>query len=156
MQNFRLKFLSYSIIFADVPNEISLGIGISGCPHRCEGCHSPYLWEYDGKYLDENIDNLICKYKNGITCVCLFGGDQNQENLYEIIKIIKSYNLKVCLYSGLDDINMINKKIIDCLDYIKIGSYNKELGGLESPSTNQKMFDLKNNKEIKFYENTNN
>ena len=59
--------------------------------------------------------------------------------------------LKTCLYTGVDDINMINKEIIEVLDYIKIGRYIEKYGGLDKNTTNQKFFDLKNNKEVFFY-----
>ena len=60
----KLKYLGYSIVFQEVPNEVSLAVNISGCPHKCEGCHSKYLWEYDGNYISDDIDNLIKKYQD--------------------------------------------------------------------------------------------
>ena len=47
-----LKYINYDIVFQEVPNEISLVFNISGCPHKCEGCHSKYLWEYTGNLID--------------------------------------------------------------------------------------------------------
>ena len=52
----KLKYNGYSIVMQEVPNEVSLAINISGCPHKCEGCHSKYLWEYDGEYLIDDIE----------------------------------------------------------------------------------------------------
>ena len=34
------------------------------------------------------------------------------------------------------------------LDYIKVGKYNSKYGSLEYPSTNQRLYDIKNNKDI--------
>lgn len=135
----------------EVPGEISLAINISGCPHKCEGCHSKYLWEYTGEYLTENIDILLDKYDGLISCVCLMGGDQNEYDLIECLNKIKQRKLKTCLYTGKDDINSIKEEILQNLDYIKIGRYIDSLGGLDCKETNQKMFDLNNKKEIFFY-----
>ena len=147
----KLKYNGYSVVMQEVPNEVSLAINISGCPYKCEGCHSTYLWEYVGSYLIEDIDNLLDKYSKLITCVCFMGGDQNQIDLLLCLNKAKERGLKTCLYTGNDNINSINKKVIEKLDYIKLGKYIKEFGGLNSKNTNQKMFDLKHNKEIFFY-----
>ena len=131
----KLKYLGYSIVFQEVPNEVTLAINISGCPHRCEGCHSKYLWEYEGNYILDDLVGLIEKYKGLITCVCFMGGDQNFQELVQCFKIIKSYGLKTCLYSGLDE---LSKHMTPGLfDYIKLGHYDDKYGGLDKSTTNQ-------------------
>ena len=55
----RLRYISTSIVLQEVPDEISLAISISGCTHKCDGCHSAYLWENKGKYLTDNIVDTI-------------------------------------------------------------------------------------------------
>ena len=147
----KLKYNGYSIVMQEVPNEVSLAINISGCPHKCEGCHSKYLWKYDGEYLIDDIEKLLNQYSGLITCVCFMGGDQNQDDLLYCINMANKKELKTCLYTGVDDINMSNKEIIEVLDYIKIGRYIEKYGGLDKNTTNQKFFDLKNNKEVFFY-----
>lgn len=147
----KLKYNGYSIVMQEVPNEVSLAINISGCPHKCEGCHSKYLWKYDGEYLIDDIEKLLNQYSGLITCVCFMGGDQNQDDLLYCINMANKKELKTCLYTGVDDINMINKEIIEVLNYIKIGRYIEKYGGLDKNTTNQKFFDLKNNKEVFFY-----
>ena len=135
----------------EVPNEISLAINISDCPYKCKGCHSMYLWDYIGDYLIDDIDNLLNKYNNLISCVCFMGGDQNQDELLYCLQKAKKKKLKTCLYTGNDDINSISNEIIKNLDYIIIGRYIEKFGGLNCKTTNQKMFDLNNNEEIFFY-----
>lgn len=147
----RLKYAGYSIVMQEVPNEVSLAINISGCPYKCEGCHSRYLWEDVGHYLTDDLDKLINRYDELITCVCFMGGDQNEEELFECLKKVKNKKLKTCLYTGNDSINSISRQIMDSLDYIKVGRYIEKLGGLDCNTTNQKMYDLNNNKEIFFY-----
>ena len=106
----KLKYNGYSIVMQEVPNEVSLAINISGCPHKCEGCHSKYLWKYDGEYLIDDIEKLLNQYSGLITCVCFMGGDQNQDDLLYCINMANKKELKTCLYTGVDDINMINKE----------------------------------------------
>lgn len=62
------------------------------------------------------------------------------DNLREWLKRIKEeYDLKTCVYSGTDDIDTFDN-CLDYLDYLKIGPYKKELGGLDNPNTNQKFY----------------
>ena len=146
MEHLPLKYLGYTIVFQEVPDEISLAINISGCPYKCRGCHSKYLWEYRGNYISEDIDNLLNKYKNYITCVCFMGGDQNIFELKELLKKIKRMKLKTCLYSGCDDINKL-KDIFEYCDYIKCGRYIEELKtddniqyGIKLSTSNQNIY----------------
>ena len=136
----KLKYLGYSIVFQEVPDEVTLAINISGCPHKCEGCHSKYLWEYDGNYISDDLVDLIEKYKGLITCVCFMGGDQNISELLSLSFVIKKYNLKVALYSGLGDDGISLAPLYKRFDYIKLGHYNKTLGGLSQQTTNQRMY----------------
>ena len=140
-----LKYLGYSVVFQEVPDEVSLAINISGCPHKCEGCHSQYLWEYRGEYLLDNINKLLNIYDGLITCVCFMGGDQNPFDLINCFKRVKNKGLKICLYSGLESLSdLISKNISQHCDYIKTGRYNQKLGGLNSPNTNQRFYVRKN------------
>lgn len=137
----KLKYLGYSIVFQEVPNEVTLAINISGCPHRCEGCHSKYLWKYEGSYIIDDLCGLIDKYNGLITCVCFMGGDQNRDDLLECLYVVKQYNLKTCVYSGLDTLTeLIALAISPQCDYIKVGHYDEKCGGLNSPTTNQKFY----------------
>lgn len=139
-----LKYLGYSIVFQEVPNEVSLAINISGCPYKCRGCHSEYLWEYKGRFVNDDLDTIISKNAFIITCVCFMGGDQNQNELKLHLKHIKDfYKLKTCLYTGLNNVKELNT-LLKYLDYIKFGEYNEKLGGLDKITTNQKMFTVNN------------
>ena len=135
----KLKYLGYSIVFQEVPNEVTLAINISGCPHRCEGCHSKYLWEYEGSFILDDLVSLIDKYKGLVTCVCFMGGDQNQAELMQLAHIVDSYGLNVALYSGLPS-KLSLCDTAQCFDYIKVGAYDSSLGGLASKTTNQRMY----------------
>ena len=143
----------------DVPDEISLAISISGCSLHCKNCHSSFTWEPDfGEILtDEKMEYLIKKNKY-ISCVLFYGGEWKLERLIELMKIVKKYNLKVCLYTGLilEEIKSTKKELLDIVDYIKCGRYIEELGGLNKKTTNQKMYRIDNGDIIditnKFYQ----
>lgn len=143
-----LRYIGYAVVLEEVPDEISLAFNISGCPHRCEGCHSQHLWKYEGILLSKDIESVIDKYKDYISCVCFMGGDQNIEELFQLCLLVKSkYDLKTCIYSGRDisEIDLFRDLVISgYLDYLKIGRYEKDLGGLNKPTTNQKMYQISN------------
>ena len=145
-----LKYVGYSVVCAEVPNEISLAFNISGCTHHCDGCHSPFLWENNGVLLLDNLGSIINTYKDFISCVCFMGGDQNIKELFEACKVSKmQYNIKTCIYSGSDDTKLFSEIIEKgYLDYLKIGPYIPLNGGLDNPNTNQVMYKIiKNNSD---------
>lgn len=133
-----LKFVDTLVSFNEVPDEISLCINFSNCPYHCEGCHSPYLRTDIGENLTPGkLLELIIKNK-GITCVCLMGGDSDIGYLNFLARGIKLKKLKVAWYSGRQHIpDNLNTKDFD---YIKVGPYIAERGGLDNPNTNQIMF----------------
>ena len=139
-----LKCCSYDIVCQEIPEEISLAVNISGCPNRCPGCHSPWLWENEGKEMTtELLSDIIGKYSAAITCFCFMGGDADPSEIQRLSLWIKEEypHLKTAWYSGREDIP--EGFDIKCLDYIKLGPYIEALGGLKSPSTNQALYLVK-------------
>lgn len=136
-----LKYIGYSIVFQEVPDEVTLAINISGCPHHCEGCHSQYLWEDTGKDISADLDGLLNRYSGLVTCVCFMGGDHNLHELITLINNVRLHGLKTALYSGYDDFNSDHFISLKHLcDYIKVGPYVSSLGGLNHQTTNQIMY----------------
>ena len=135
----RLKYLGWTIALQEVPDEISLVISVSGCPHKCEGCHSKYLWEYKGNYVSEDLPALIEEYGDYITCVCFMGGDQAPAEVSQLASFVKQKypKLKVGWYSGKEEISPAID--IRSFDYVKTGRYDEKCGPLSSPTTNQRM-----------------
>ena len=133
-----LKYKEVQVTFSEVPDEISLCINITGCPIRCNGCHSKHLWEDIGDPLTpETLDALI-RQNSGITCVCFMGGDIAQSEVAKLSEWVhENTNLKTAWYSGrkLSDV-----KFQDTFDYLKVGPYVKELGDLRSRETNQRFY----------------
>ena len=153
-----LKYVDTLVSFSEVPDEITLCINISNCPCHCKNCHSSYLAEDIGEPLiyEESYNNktvLTCnplskliEANNGITCVCLMGGDSNPEYINILGKVIKHHHLKSAWYSGRqelsNDIDLFN------FDYIKLGPYKEEFGPLNSRTTNQRLYQIKNHKML--------
>lgn len=138
-----IKYVDYDIVFQEVPGEVSLALNISNCPYCCEGCHSPHLREDIGEDLERDLPMLLEKYKDMITCVLFLGEGNDWEALTECMDLASIWVLKVALYIGDDKFNPDNPDITIAKgvpDYVKVGPYKKELGGLSSPSTNQRMY----------------
>ena len=137
-----LKYVDSKVTFTEIPDEITLCINISNCPCHCEGCHSSYLAEDIGKPLNlEALTNLIDS-NNGISCVCIMGGDANPSEVDDIAQDIKEYypELKVAWYSGRQE---LSKEIeLENFNYIKLGPYIKDKGPLNCRTTNQVMLEI--------------
>ena len=146
-----LKYLHVKEVFAEIPGEISLAVAITGCTIRCPGCHSRELWEDKGKELTVGeLGRLLNKHK-GISCVCLFGGEHDIDTLTNLF-MYAFHRVKTAWYCGLDMIPKDKKGIIQYLDYLKLGHYNQELGGLDSPTTNQHFYKIEHQGNGDYYE----
>lgn len=134
-----VKYCSTAITFAEVPDEISLSIQITNCQNRCKGCHSPFLREDFGNNLEEDLQSLLAKYGDQITCVCFMGEGNDIIGLQNCIDIVKNYGLKTCVYCG-EDVGEYSWYLN--LDYWKVGSYIENFGPLNSKTTNQRMYKI--------------
>ena len=136
-----MKYINYEITFAEVPDEISLCINISNCKFKCKGCHSPWLWEDTGEKLTPFKLYELLKNNKGISCVCFMGGELPDILFFSMGVKFFNKNLKVAWYTGSKDI----PKNLRWFDYIKIGPYIEELGGLDNPNTNQRFYKVCDN-----------
>ena len=134
-----LKYVDTAVTFAEFPDEISLLINISNCPCKCPECHSSYLAEDIGKPLYLETLYKLIDDNEGITCIGFMGGDSEPKYINLLAKCVKdSYSLKVGWYSGRQELS--KDIVIKYFDFIKLGPYIKELGGLQSPNTNQRLY----------------
>ena len=133
-----LKHNGYSIVFQEVPDEITIAIELTSCPHRCAECHSPWLRDDIGTPLTPTeLMEIVGKYKNA-TCVCFMGGDAQHGYVAYLADIVhENTSMKTAMYSGDSE---IDPELVKCLDYYKVGPYDKEAGPLDSPTTNQRMY----------------
>lgn len=137
-----MKYLTAGVVFSEIPDEITLEIGITNCPYKCKGCHSPFLQGNVGKELSKSELDRLLNTNSGITCVLFSGGDLDYHDIEEVCKYVRNYypNIKTAWYSGREVIPQdINP---DLFDYIKVGPYIASLGGLDSPLTNQRLYKM--------------
>lgn len=141
-----LRYIDTAVTFAEIPDEITLCINISGCPNHCKGCHSPYLWKNTGETLNLMHLTSLIDANRGITCICLMGGDQDPTEIDYIAESIKIYypKLKTAWYSGKqelsEDIDLGN------FNFIKLGPYIEDKGPLDNSNTNQRFYKVKDGK----------
>lgn len=137
-----LKYTDYDVVFREVPDEVTLAINLSNCPHRCRGCHSPQLQQDIGEELDERALSLIVeRYLTAVTCVCFMGGDADSQAVGRLANFVKKRwggQLKTAWYSGNNE--LYNKSLLNSFDFIKIGEYIETLGGLDKSTTNQRLY----------------
>ena len=142
-----LKYLYSQVYTKEIPNELSLGISILGCPVHCPECHSPHTWDIncgnDGTELTTlEFDKLIQNNK-WVSCILFYGGEWDKDIVKILTHCRKTYDYKIALYSG-HSLEYIQKLgLLYYLDYVKVGHYDQRLGGLIYPSTNQRLYTLK-------------
>jgi len=145
-----LRYVSYDIVFQEIPGEVTLAVNLSNCPNGCKGCHSSYLQQDIGEVFDEYaVDFLLEKYGNSVTCICFMGGDADPERVEELSKFILEKSkgkIKTGWYSGK---NKLPDKICTThFNYIKLGPYIERFGGLDNPDTNQRFYQVEKGEMI--------
>ena len=144
-----MKYVNSSIVFQEIPDEVTLAINISNCPCRCPGCHSSYLWADTGSELTtDTIDSFMREYGSDITCIAFMGGDA-EPGTVDILSayIHRTYPaIKTAWYSGRQE---LAKEIdINNFDFIKLGPYQEDRGPLNNPNTNQRFYQVTNGKLV--------
>lgn len=128
----------YDIVFQEVPNETTLALNISECPHHCPGCHSSYLAEAVGEKLTKEWLTALLERYPYITCVSIQGGDRHYHEVMQVVQWIKEHGFKTCWYTGFSQLP--EDMSLAYMDFVKIGPYKQELGGLRSKTTNQRFY----------------
>jgi anaerobic ribonucleoside-triphosphate reductase activating protein len=129
------------VTFAEVPDEITLCINITGCKNGCKNCHSSYLAEDIGNPLNKTVLSKLLEDNKGISCVSFMGGDRDTIHIVALASWVKTHtNLKVAWYSGRQEISDIVARQLRWFDYIKLGPYKEEFGPLNSRTTNQRFY----------------
>ena len=143
----KLNLVSKKITFIEHPNYISMTYMFSGCQIKCRGCHTieycnPNFGElFTDEMLIKDLESNIGYIQN----IVFLGGEWKEDRLIELCKIVNRFGMKRTLYTGSEDVS-INLK--NNLDYLKIGPYVEELGGLSASTTNQKMYNLETGENI--------
>lgn len=136
-----MHYSSEQIVWQEVPGEVSLAYVISGCPLRCVGCHSADTWPLrTGQLLDEaHFLSRLDQYHGLITCVVFLGGEWHEAELLALLAHARARQLKTCLYTGFEE---VSAALLAQLTFIKLGPWRRELGGLDSPYTNQRFIQV--------------
>ena len=101
-----LKYHNYDIVFQEIPDEVTLAVNLTNCPHRCVGCHSPHLREDIGEVLNEKaMDSLLKKYGKQITCVCFMGGDGQAQDVETMARHLRQHS-RLCGHQTKDSETM--------------------------------------------------
>jgi anaerobic ribonucleoside-triphosphate reductase activating protein len=139
-----------SVVFSEIPDEITLALNISNCQNNCIGCHTSYLRENIGTELTPEVLSAEIQKNSGISCVCFMGEGNDREALLNISQYIRREfpDLKTALYSGRV---AVEDEIYDYFDYVKVGPYIESLGPLNSKTTNQRLYKNKEDITYKFW-----
>ena len=126
-QNFKVPIAGYGITLTEIPGEIALYFEVGNCECHCKGCHSNYLWDTNLSTPMKNpeyIFNIVRKYKDDVTAILFMGGNRN----------------------GMDFLTFLEEvvKPATYCRWIKVGLYQKDKGGLDSPITNQLFLEVQN------------
>ena len=137
--------VSTGITLNEIPDKVAYFIELGSCTQRCKGCHSKELWEEvkEPTSLDDLLKEVEKAIDKGANAIVLMGGTCNGLNIKELSTILQALSdiAPTCLYSGSDD-QKLNCFLVENTDitWIKTGSYKEELGGLSSPTTNQRFY----------------
>lgn len=135
---------SQGVSFNEIPDRLTFYFEIANCHAGCKGCHSPHLHEdIQQTTLEDMVKEAEKAIDNGANAILLLGGTTNgipEEDLIAVIDALGEI-APVGLYSGSDDMEH-DKAIGEKADltWLKTGSYKEDLGGLASPTTNQRFF----------------
>jgi anaerobic ribonucleoside-triphosphate reductase activating protein len=137
----QLNMTACEVLLQEIPGEVSLAYLISGCTLGCKGCHSSDSWSAsNGEPLTLDRLNSDCeRYQGLFSCVLFMGGEWQAENLSELLYQCKKMGLRTALYTGLA---YCPSRLRPLLNYVKTGPWQAELGGLNNPGSNQRLYDL--------------
>lgn len=113
---------------------------VQGCPHKCEGCHNPEAWSFEGgQELPNGYKGNIIKAisANGITRnFSVLGGEplcpENLDLTLSTISAVRAAypNIKIFLWTGycLEDIkeNPVVKEILEQINVLIDGPFIQE------------------------------
>ena len=105
-----------------IPMQHTLVIELNNCPHYCEECKNPSRKKEEGQPLTkEAIGQALQSFKRYIESICFVGGEYSQAELKELCKYVHSEKLDTCLMTSYLDLSVLNKNLLDELDYVIIG-----------------------------------
>lgn len=127
------------IVLEEIPRCVTLAVEISNCQGNCIGCHSPFLKNDIGEELTPSVIDRLIAENFGVNCFLFLGEGNDLQALLALASHIRSAHpgIEVALYSGRAQVEDI---LFDAFDYVKVGPYMAELGPLNKPTTNQRLY----------------
>ena len=126
-----------SVVMEEIPDRVTLAVEISNCRGNCPGCHSPFLKEDIGQELTPEIITALVGDNFGVNCFLFLGEGQDPEALLALARHARTLGVQPALYSGRSE---VEESYWDVFDYVKVGPYVAELGPLNEPTTNQRLY----------------
>ena len=153
--NWLVPVVDWGLTFAEVPDKLAVYFEIGDCGKGCKGCHSPELQEpCDGVPLSVLKKIAEKEIARGANAICVLGGTECRSlahlDLLSFLQVMSSI-APTCLYSGSDDVDYVQRvAALGGCTWVKIGSYKEDLGGLQSPTTNQRFFKREQRQHIDY------
>lgn len=145
-----IKYVDKTIVFEEIPDRVTLAFSISNCQNKCKGCHSAFLRKDIGNILNEEV--ILKEFDKDFkrcNCVLFLGEGNDIDGLIKLNDFIKeNYNIETAIYSGRDS---VEDYFFEHFDFVKIGSYQADKGGLNKETTNQRLFYKKEDITYKFW-----
>jgi len=108
-----------------------IGIWLCGCPHRCDGCSNPELWNFQERY-HTSVDTVLSMVRsitsqvpiNGFT---ITGGDPfyQYDELIELMEALAQINADILVYTGYT-LDQLAEKDLSSIAVLIDGPYIKE------------------------------
>ena len=148
-------------------NGVRVTLWISGCTHKCKGCHNSWTWNYNqGKIFAEDSDEILNKLSNWLSRdyvdgLTISGGDpldQDKNTLFELKQIVNWVKTNfpsktIWIYTGYtyEELNEYQLAVVENIDVLVDGPYKEELRDIAHcpfrGSTNQRIIYIKDKNE---------
>lgn len=128
-------------------------IFVSGCLHKCKGCHNPQTWDFNYGYeFTQEIQNKFiekCKENPMLNGITVSGGDPIYSSK-ELILFLKKYKKEnpthtIWLYTGFKCEDIKDNEILNFVDVLVDGKFEidkKDLTLAFRGSSNQRIIDV--------------
>ena len=142
--------VNLGVTLNEIPDKVAVFVELGQCKNICKECHSAY-YIHNKLHPDlyTPLDLIVYKVQRqvhkGANAIVIMGGTNNYDmDTEKLIKLINTLAdiAPVGVYSGILDGAMVHRDIIknSKLTWLKTGEYNAKLGGLNSPTTNQRFY----------------
>ena len=135
---------------------VCVSVWMQGCPHRCDGCHNPEAWDFEGGIL-YNQDMLIFEVLKLIEAdgikrnLSILGGEplcpENADFVEYLTHIVRNVHpgIKIFCWTGYN-IEDIDPKYLKYIDILIDGKFEKDKRDITLKlrgSSNQRIIDVK-------------